>query len=39
MEENRREQKRKNIREEKGRQGKRTEKNFEGFAPYTTTNN
>jgi hypothetical protein len=38
-EEKRREEKRKKIREEMRRQGKGTEKNIEGFAPYATTKN
>jgi hypothetical protein len=36
-EDNRSEEKRKKIREEMRRQGKRTEINCEGFAPYATT--
>jgi hypothetical protein len=39
MEENRREEKRKKKREGMRRQGKRTGKNCEGFAPYATTKN
>jgi hypothetical protein len=39
MEENRREEKRKKKREEMRKQGKRTEKNCEGFAPYATIQN